>query len=77
MPATSSPRLLQVANLSDLIGYLRDELGWPIAPDTVIDDLTFDWSAMVLVIAMIIFIIALLVGIVPSGLDRRCILTQR
>jgi hypothetical protein len=39
-----SPRLRQVANLSDLIAYLRDELGWPIAPDTVLEDLTFDWS---------------------------------
>jgi len=40
-----SPRLRQVANLPGLIAYLRDELGWPISSDTVIDDLTFDWSA--------------------------------
>lgn len=25
-----SPRLRQVANLSDLVAYLRDELGWPM-----------------------------------------------
>ena len=28
-----SPRLRQVANLSDLIAYLRDELGWLVAAD--------------------------------------------
>jgi hypothetical protein len=35
----------RIKTLPDLISYLRDELGWPIAPDTVADDLTFDWSA--------------------------------
>jgi hypothetical protein len=34
-----------IKTLADLIAYLRDELGWPISPDTVADDLTFDWSA--------------------------------
>jgi len=35
----------RIKTLPDLIAYLRDELGWPISPDTVVDDLTFDWSA--------------------------------
>ena len=35
----------RIKTLPDLVAYLRDELGWPIAPDTVADDLTFDWSA--------------------------------
>jgi hypothetical protein len=34
----------RIKTLPDLISYLRDELGWPIFPDTVADDLTFDWS---------------------------------
>ena len=34
-----------IKTLTDLIAYLRDELGWPISQDTVADDLTFDWSA--------------------------------
>jgi hypothetical protein len=35
----------RIKTLADLISYLRDELGWPISPDGVTDDLTFDWSA--------------------------------
>ena len=35
----------RIKTLADLIAYLRDELGWPISPDSVSDDLTFDWSA--------------------------------
>ena len=34
-----------IKTLPDLIAYLRDELGWPISPDGVAEDLTFDWSA--------------------------------
>ena len=35
----------RIKTLPDLVAYLRDELGWPISPETVADDLTFDWSA--------------------------------
>jgi methylase of polypeptide subunit release factors len=35
----------RIKTLADLVAYLRDELGWPISPDGVTDDLTFDWSA--------------------------------
>jgi predicted transcriptional regulator len=34
----------RIKTLADLTAYLRDELGWPISPDSVSDDLTFDWS---------------------------------
>ena len=35
----------RISSLADLLAYLRDKLGWPISQETVIDDLTFDWSA--------------------------------
>ena len=35
----------RISSLADFIAYLREELGWPISHETVIDDLTFDWSA--------------------------------
>ena len=35
----------RISSLADLLAYLRDELGWPIFQATVIDDLTFAWSA--------------------------------
>ena len=42
----SNPEPVQrIQSLPDLIAYLRDELGWPISLETVIEDLTFDWSA--------------------------------
>ena len=42
----ANPEPIQaIKTLPDLIAYLRDELGWPISPDGVTDDLTFDWSA--------------------------------
>ena len=43
MPSPSSSHLLAVRDLESLIGYLRDELHWPIVEGGV-DDVTFGYE---------------------------------
>jgi alkylated DNA repair dioxygenase AlkB len=45
MPAIDPDHLRAVKTFPALVSYLRDTLDWPIDPDTVLDDLTFDWSS--------------------------------
>ena len=42
MPATSS-QLRSVKNLTGLVAYLRDELGWPVETDEI-EDMTLEYQ---------------------------------
>ena len=42
--ATTTNQIRSIKNLTALIAYLRDELGWPIETDNI-ESLTFDYEA--------------------------------
>ncbi|MDO8578011.1 MAG: hypothetical protein Q7R50_02400 [Dehalococcoidales bacterium] len=50
MPKLELDQLRAVSDLPSLVGYLRDQLEWPIE-DANTDDLTFEWSADTLRVA--------------------------
>ncbi|MBM4120830.1 MAG: hypothetical protein FJ248_08040 [Nitrospira sp.] len=40
--------LPEIGSIKDLLGFLNEQLGWPIPEDALIDEITFDWTNNVL-----------------------------